>query len=145
MVANHTIFNCFVKSCAQFTLRQREQGFGIDDDSARLMERPDQIFSERMVDRCLASHRTIDLRKQRCGNLYVVRPTKKGRSDKSCEIAHHSSSDCEDGIAPFEPVTDQKSPGALGRANGFCPLTVANEMRKSRESGLLQALFHRTA
>jgi hypothetical protein len=61
---DQTVFDDFGQARPQFTIGQRIQGIGIGQHQFRLMEGPDHVLAERMIDRCLAAHRRINLRQQ---------------------------------------------------------------------------------
>src|SRR5262249_19664599 len=85
--------------------------------------------------------RAVDLREQRRGNLDVIDSAQKSRGDKAREVAHHAAAERDHAVGSFKTIGDQKTPGAFGRAQRFCPLAVAYQTRERRESGALQTPF----
>src|SRR5215475_10995820 len=140
-VADHAVFDRLVKPRAQLPRGQAAQNARINDDRARLMESPDQVLAERVIDRRLASDRTVDLREQSRGNLDAIDSAQKSRGDKAREVAYHAAAERDHPVGSFKTIGDQKTPGAFGRAQRFRPLAVAYQMRERREAGALQTLF----
>ena len=65
-IMDQPVFDDFCQSGSQLPLIQRIQRVGVDYYTAGLMEGPDHVFSQGMVDTRFTAYRGIDLR-QKCG------------------------------------------------------------------------------
>ena len=110
-IRNHAVLHDFIETRAKFTSRQCLEQRRIDDDESGLMERPDQVLAQGVIDADLAADRAVDLCKECRGHVNEGNPAQERRCRKSRGVAHDSASDCDDGapsigIGPNERLID---------------------------------------
>jgi len=125
-IANNSVLDSFVEARAHLTRRKCVKHFRIYHDKRRLVERPYQVLSQRMIDGGFAAYGAVNLSHQCGGNLYKSDSAQVGGGGKSGQITNDPSADSDDDVGALDSVLDQKSKQRLSRAQILKSLAVAN-------------------
>jgi hypothetical protein len=101
-IADQAVFHDFGVTGLEFALGQRVEHGEVCEHERGLVECADEIFAGGGVDRGLAPHARIDLRKQRRGQLDEVAAALEDRRGKTGEIANHPAAEREDMVAALD-------------------------------------------
>ncbi len=136
----HAVLDDFVESRTKLASRQRLQERRIDGDDRWMVERPDEILAERMVDAHLAANRAVDLREKRGRHLHERYAAQVRGGDEARHIADDAAADCNDGGATIGVELDQRLVCARDRRELFVSLAVRKQDRLGLRQRLRQAL-----
>jgi hypothetical protein len=86
-IANRGGLDDLGETRCQLAIRQGRQAIRVDQHGERLVERPDHVLAQRVIDTGLAAHRRIDLRQQRGRHLHERHPTLVDGRGETGEVA----------------------------------------------------------
>ena len=121
---DHAVFHDFIETRAKFTSRQCLEQRRIDDDESGLMERPDQVLAQGVIDADLAADRAVDLCKQCRGHVNEGDPAQERRRRKSRGVADDAASDGDDGAASIGVGPNERLVDLRDRLQVLVALTV---------------------
>ena len=106
-VADHRHLDDLRPAGRVLALRQRLQHAGVRHHQRRLVERPDQVLAEPVIDAGLAADARIDLGQQRRRHLDDRDAAQERRRDEPGHVADHAAADRHHEVAPVRADLDQ--------------------------------------
>ena len=153
-VADHPVLDHLRHAGAEFPLRQRGEGGGVDQHQPRLVEGADQVLAARVVDAGLATDGGVHHRQQGGGNLHHGDTPQPGGCGKTAHVTHHTAAEGHEQGAPLQPLA--KSLVVDARHRGRCFLLFsrlqhqgggqqARPLQARQQHGAVMAVHHRVA
>ena len=90
-VGNRAVFDDLCQPGTEFARRQSFEQVKVANHALRLVKSADHVFTQRVVDRRLTTHRRIDLRQQRRWNLHKRHAAHIAGRGKAGHVAHHTA------------------------------------------------------
>src|SRR3989338_9599391 len=106
-VGDYSIFDDFSKSCAILAGWECLKNIRVAQHQLGLIERPDKVLAQWMVDAGLSSNAGIDLRNKGRRHLHKRNAAQIDGGCEACEIADDPAPQCEEHGFAFVPATDK--------------------------------------
>ena len=136
---DESVFDELEETRYQIARRERREKRWVDPDGARSIDRPDEIFSQTMVDADFASDRAVDLCEERRWELREGDAAQVRRRDKACRIADGAAAESEQRVVAREPVTEEPAVEALDGREALVFLALRHRKRYVGNSGASEA------
>ncbi|MDO8547644.1 MAG: hypothetical protein Q7R68_09835 [Nitrospirales bacterium] len=150
-VGDHSVFNDFRKSCAILAGWKRLKNIRVAQYQLGLIERPNQILAQWMVDAGLASNAGIDLRNKGRRHLHKRDAAQIDGGCEAGEIADYPAPQCEEHGFAFVPTTDKliedgghpsQRLGSLTVGEAYDARPEACGLEAARQPGTIEAMNH---
>ena len=123
------VLDDFVQSGPELAPGERVEQLRVGDDHDWLVERPDQVLAQRMVDADLAADRAVDLGQQGGRRLDQPHAAQQGRRRETGHVAHHAAPERHDRGAAVGSSLDQRAVEPVDGAQRLRPLAVRHQQR----------------
>ncbi len=140
-VANRGGLDDLGETCGQLAIRQGREAIGVDQHGTRLVERPDHVLAERMIDAGLAADRRIHLRQQRGRHLHERHPALVDGRGETGEVADDAAPERHERRRALRADLEEPRQQVVERRPRFVRLAVRNEDRLARNAGCGQAAW----
>ena len=114
-IANQAVLHYLSQPSRKLALRQRGKGIEVNQHLLGLMESPDQVFTQLVVDPGFAPDRRVHLCQQRCRHLNKICAAQKAGRSKARHISDHSSAQGDKEAVPFVTVSERRIENFLHR------------------------------